>query len=992
MTQPKPEKHFWKSLEERDGQAATRPDEVPVGEGLAEGLADILARAAELRMDRADFLKWAGLSAAAAALAGCGKAAEKALPYLNQPDDRIPGELQEFSGVCAACEAGCGLIARTREGRPLKLEGNPGHPLNRGGLCGLGQASLLGLYDERRPQGPLLRGAEASWDAVDTQVRSALAQDGGKGVRILTRSVLSPTLKAQLKNFEAAFPGSRSVVYDPLPASAIGEAHARTHGVRRLPHYHFDRASVLLSVGADFLGTWISPVEFAGAYLLGRDASTPQAGFSRHYQIEAGLSLSGAKADVRWALESGAHPLFLAHLARALGVAGDWTGGRPCPVAGDRLQALASDLRRAGSGALVVASSQDLDAQILVNLLNQHLGGYGHTLDVRRPSLQRQGEADAVPGFLEELRSGQVRAVLVLSGDPVAEWPEGAELTRRLAELPLSVSLAYAEDDTAQACGVLAPDHHPLEAWFDAEPVTGCLGLSQPMIRPLGNTRSALESLAVWSGKPVRALDALKERWRREVYPHAPGGLGFEAFWERCLETGFVELPTQESVPTFRTPKPEPVSANLEGLELLCEPKVLMGDGRLAGNPWLWEVPDPLHKIAWDQVLQVHPETARKLGWSEGSLIRLSAEGVEARLELPAHLQVGLAPGTLSVPLGYGRLASRRFHDVGPDWLFAQATVEAGKRLGQDTRAFWSRGTGGLLLQRFRVHARAAGGRRLPANAQIHQSLDARGARQAAQEMDWSAWRSGAQARRGGPIPPAPAHQSGARQWAMRVDLNACTGCSACVVACQVENNIPVVGRDESARGHALHWLRIDRYYAEGPQGLESLNLPMFCQQCGAAPCENVCPVDATSHNAEGLNVQTYNRCVGTRFCANNCPYEVRRFNWFEPKVLKGRERLALNPDVSVRSRGVMEKCSFCIQRIQRAEATARREGRALKDSEVRTACQQSCPTQAIRFGDRDDPTQSLRAVESDPRAYGVLEDLGVRPAVTYLVQVRHGL
>jgi molybdopterin-containing oxidoreductase family iron-sulfur binding subunit len=498
-------------------------------------------------------------------------------------------------------------------------------------------------------------------------------------------------------------------------------------------------------------------------------------------------------------------------------------------------------------------------------------------------------------------------------------------------------------------------------------------------------------------------LELLKTYWKSHVHPSAGKGRGFDAFWDDSLQAGFVEMGSEGAGASggFHAPKIKPVKSSASGMEVAFYPKISIQDGRHAVNPWLQELPDPINKISWDQTVAVNADTANSLGLSEGDMVQLSFDGASNALQLPVHVQPGQDPHTFSVPMGYGRAGTERFHDVGPRWLLAQPVVGVGQRLGVNVAPMADLGEGRPQWHRAGAGVSRTGETILLACTQIHQSLDVPsymvpqgGARvPAVQEFTLAEFRAGAETERAEPEKSLYAEKAyPGRRWAMAVDLTACNGCSACVIACQIENNVPVVGREEVRRAHEMHWIRIDRYYHDGKDGLETISQPMMCQQCGHAPCEPVCPVAATTTNAEGINQQVYNRCVGTRYCANNCPYKVRRFNWFDYPSVEGSETLTLNPDVTVRSRGVMEKCNFCVQRVQEQKAEAKRAGRgdALDDGEIKTACQQTCPAQAITFGDINDPKSAVSALAGDVRAFKVLEDLNTRPAVTYLAQVRN--
>jgi len=989
---------FWRSPGERrgaiaaaDGGLPTSPDRTPVS--------------------RRSFLRAAGFTAAGTALASCARApVEKAIPFLVKPEEITPGRAVLYASTCAGCTAACGALVKVRDGRPIKLEGNPEHPLSRGGLCAVAQAAPLGLYDSRRLRGPAIDGAPADWAVVDREVGELLAAAGGagRGVRLLTTTVVGPTVQAAIDRFLARFTDARHVVYDALSSSAILDAHARTHGVRVLPRYRFERAAVIASFDADFLGTWISPVEFASGWRSGRELAADPAGMSYHVQLEGRMSLTGTRADRRIRLAPQETGPALTHLAVRLaaraGAPVGWDAALPADLAGE-LERLADRLWSARGRALVVSGVQDVASQVLVNFANHLLGAYGATLDLERPSRQRRGSDSDLAALLEELRARQVGALLVAGCDPVAELPGGEALAADLAAVPLVVSFASHPDETAAHARFLCPDHHPLEAWGDAEPAAGTVSVRQPTIAPLANTRALVESLAAWSGAPAAALDQLRHTWREQVFSRQDREADFERFWVAAVERGVVEVaPGAVATRGFDLGAPAPVAGEAPppgSLTLVLHPQVGMLAGQHADNAWLHELPDPVTKVTWDNVAALAPATARRLGVEQGDVVRLTTAGGE-RLEVPAYLQPGQHEEVVAVALGYGRRGSERFARVGPRWLGARPGVGESGRVGVNAAPLLV--LAGGTLRGVRVVRLEPTGRTVElACTQEHHTITvpeklAPGGvarREVVEETSLAAYLADPGAGgHGGDHHPPPLwpddHPATGHRWAMAVDLSACTGCSACVVACQVENNVPVVGRDEVRRRREMHWLRIDRYYSGDDGEVETVHQPMLCQHCDNAPCETVCPVLATVHSAEGLNQQVYNRCVGTRYCANNCPYKVRRFNWFDYPREDRLANLALNPDVTVRSRGVMEKCTFCVQRLQEAKLEARRLGEPLAEGSAQPACQQSCPARAIVFGDRNDPASAVSRAWSDPRRFRVLEEVGVEPAVAYLRLVRN--
>jgi molybdopterin-containing oxidoreductase family iron-sulfur binding subunit len=932
------EKQHWRSLEERDHPA----------DGGVEFWENPLQQI-EPGPSRRGFLKAAGFAFAGAALTGCSRApVEKAMPYLSQLEGLVAGRAQYYASTCAGCSAECGLLVKVRDGRPIKLEGNPEQAIGRGATCAVGQASILGLYDSLRLKQPLAAGKPATWAEVDTAIRSHLRPE--TTVRYLSGTITSPTKQSAIDRFLAQFHSARHVMYDALSVSAVLDAHQETHGARILPHYRFAEADVIAGFDADFLGTWISPVEFAHDYASRRLPPNR----SWHAQFEGRMSLTGSKADRRVRTAPAEIHEKLKSLAQRV------ASNNPD---GDEL---AEHLLHARGRSLVVCGVNDLHAQILVNYINHLLGNYGTTLDIERPSRQRRGNDRELANLLAEIKNGQVGVLLIDGVNPVAELPEPPALDR----IGTVVSFAGSPDETSERAHYVCPDHHYLESWSDAEPVAGLISLTQPAIRPLGDTRAVIESLSVWSGQPARAYDLLRQK--------------YSANWERTVQAGFVDSEPRSLTVAAQYRAPSLPSRDrqeaVNGYTLVLHPSVGMLDGRQAYNPWLHELPDPITKITWDNCASLSPATAASLGVVDGDFVRIES------MELPVVVQPGQHDRIIAVALGYGRKASERFAKIGPRWIDRQPTVNEHGRVGENAAQFLELRDGAMRYERVGVRVAKTGRRVELAATQTHHTLEGR-----------AIVREIALTEVGKPPEPAelheelwpPDHPATGHRWAMAVDLNACTGCSGCVLACQVENNSPVVGKDEVRRRREMHWIRIDRYYSGSPDNVAVAHQPMMCQQCDHAPCETVCPTLATVHSDEGLNQQVYNRCVGTRYCANNCPYKTRRFNWFNYPREDSLANLVLNPDVTVRTRGVMEKCTFCVQRIQEAKIEAKRSGAPIQDGDIRTACQQSCPAGAIVFGDLNDPNSRVAKLARDARQYRVLEELNVGPSVHYLKIVR---
>ena len=915
-------------------------------------------------LSRRRFLETAGFTLSLTALHGCSRPdPELALPLLLQPEGVIPGKLQTYASTCAGCPAGCGLLVGVRDGRPLKMEGMPEHPLSHGGLCAVGQALPLGLYDRQRLQQPLHDGQPTDWKSADEQITKTLNEiaDSGGTVRFVTSTVTGPTLQTSIDAFLERFSDARHITFDSVSCSAISDAHEQTHGRRQLPHYRFDRATVIVSFGADFLGTWISPVEFTAAWRKGRVPTPERPEMSYHAHFEGHVTLTGSNADRRYRIAPDEYSALLNRLytliAQKAGRPADDNKPEELSVPEAELNALAERLWSAGRTGLVICDSQDMTVQVVVNAINHLLDSYETTLSIEQPSRQRQGSDADVVQLISELKEGRVDALFVADTDLVYNLPDQDALAEAIRKVKLVVSLSERENDTTAAADFVCPDHHPLESWMDAEAVAGVISLRQPLLQPLGSTRSILESLAQWTGEQKSAYDILRSSWKSDVFPRAEdsGGKAFREFWDQSVHDGFVRVrPADSSDPV--APKPGPSEADrlvaadkwLQSVDgptvdsapsdycLTLTSRIGLTDSRHAHNPWLQELPDPITKVVWDNYVSISPTAAGKLGVSDGDVVQITV-GKDTRLELPALIQRGQHDRVISVDLNYGVPGTQRFADIGPQWFEAKPTVDADSPVGKNAAPLIRFENNALRYERNDVSLKKTGKRHILASTQTHHTLEIppnvapSGAevRDIVQLTTLSAFTKNPEAGRVEHHFPADTqlwsddHSNQKPHWGMAIDLNACTGCSACLVACQSENNVPVVGKDEVQRQREMHWLRIDRYYAGDEDDLQVSHQPMMCQHCDNAPCETVCPVLATVHSDEGLNEQVYNRCVGTRYCANNCPYKVRRFNWFDYPHDDSLVNLALNPDVAVRSRGVMEKCTFCVHRVEKGRKPA---------------------------------------------------------------------
>jgi molybdopterin-containing oxidoreductase family iron-sulfur binding subunit len=686
----------------------------------------------------------------------------------------------------------------------------------------------------------------------------------------------------------------------------------------------------------------------------------------------------------------------IAHLMKAVieRAGATMPGAEPerCPLDAALIAGMADRLWAARGRSIVLCGSPDATDQIAVNYLNHVLGNYGATIDIETPSHQAEGSGSAMLELERELAAGKVDALFLYGVNPVYHRPG---FDAALERAPFVVSFAPYRDETSSLAHYVCPDHHWLESWGDAEPAAGSIGIFQPAIAPLAGTRSVLESLAAWRGAPNTAHEIMRAHWQAHVFPRQQAVLSFEDFWRKSLETGVAEVaPVRVPIAGFNTaavPLNRPRrNRPADAFSLVLYPKIGMLDGAHAYNPWLHELPDPVTKVTWDNYASLAPAAAARLGVQNGDVVRIDADG--KALELPVLVQPGQHKAVVAIAIGYGRSGTGRFTKAGPQWLFAKPTTGGNGLVGVSAALLTgepfvsvSRTGGKYMLASSQLqgtmsvpdHLRPPAGDRRPIVRELSTEDPEHTGGHGSSNEHPSLW-------------PKEDHPYKGRRWGMVVDLTACTGCSACVAACQVENNIPVVGKDEVARKRAMHWMRIDRYYDERGEDVAVAHQPMMCQQCANAPCETVCPVVATVHSEEGLNQQVYNRCVGTRYCENNCPYKARRFNWFEYAREDTLANLVLNPDVTVRSRGVMEKCTFCVQRIQERKIDAKVQGRPLEDGEIQTACQQSCPAQAIVFGDLNDPKSRISQASRSNRAYRVLDETNVEPSVTYLALVRN--
>ena len=972
---------------------------------------------------RRDFLKMMGFGIAAVSLAACEAPIRKAIPYVNKPMDVDPGVPNYYASTYSSGGDYCSIVVKTREGRPIKIEGNKLSKITQGGTNAQVEASVLSLYDNERLRGPKIGAENSDWETLDKEVITKLGSIAAQGgqIRIVSNTILSPTTKKVVEDFKSKYPNTELVTYDAASASGMIKANTNSFGLNGIPSYDFSKADVIVSFGADFLGTWLSPIEFTKQYSKTRKLGEKKKNMSRHYQFESNLSLTGSNADYRTPIKPSEEGKAVAALYNAVAVK---TGGSSVNGSDkfDNIDKAAADLVNAKGKSIVVSGSNNVAIQTLVNGINDMLSNYGATIDLSKPINYRQGDDEAMNKFVTDLKAGKIAGVIFYNCNPVYNHKSGSDIKAGLAKVSLKVSTSDRSDETAIGVDYLAPDHHFLESWNDAEPKKGTYSLSQPTITPIFKTRQGQDSLLIWLGSSVAYYDYLRNNWKSNMTFSG----SFDMFWDQALYNGVLETAVTESE-TFafggdvNAAASAITSIKSAELELALYQKLGIGDGSQANNPWLQEMPDPVTKATWDNYLTVSQSWANANGVTafegKSNLANITVGG--KTVKLPILIQPGQAPGTVGIALGYGRTSAGKVADGRGQDVYPMVDVVGAVTIE-------------VLEEKYQI-----------AQTQTHQTY--MGRETVIQESVLSKYQKDASAGRynphvsswaeeGGETSPGnlslwKGHKYKNHHWGMVIDMNSCTGCSACHVACQSENNVAVVGRDEVINRRDMHWIRIDRYYSSDAQpgdleGMETAAAnpevtfqPMMCQHCNNAPCETVCSVAATTHSSEGLNQMTYNRCIGTRYCANNCPYKVRRFNWFKyhdnsqfedinTAMNSDLGKMVLNPDVTVRSRGVMEKCSLCVQRIQYGKLEAKKEGRRPKDGEIEVACASACPADAILFGDMNDKDSRISKLLKikdtekadyiiekeigEPRAYHVLEEIGVKPNVTYLTKIRN--
>ena len=981
-------KNYWQDIEEinkRNIEAVSKDRGTHVSIKLEPNEA--------LKSSRRDFLKLFGYSVAGASvLASCEKPVQKAIPYLIKPETITPGKANYYASTFFDGDIYSSILVKVRDGRPIKIEGNELSPLTQGSSSAIVQASVLELYDENRIKSPHTNGAETDWDSIDKAITNKLKEINARNGKIvlLSSSIISPSTLAAINELKATYPAVKHVMYDSVSAHGILEANSLSFGKRIIPNYDFGKAKYIVSFNADFLGNWLTPTEFSKGYSAARKLSNGEASISKHVHFETGMSLSGSNADERIPIKQVEEKPLISALYRKLKNTGN-SGLEHNTELDKALNDVAEGLLANKGHSIVVSGSNDIETQIITNAINDLLQNYNHTISFDSAILTKQGNDNELNELVSNIQGGNVDALLCFNANPVYDLAFQESFADDIKKLPLSVSFSSVWDETASATKYVCPDNHFLESWNDANPQPGIYSLAQPTIQKLFDTRQAQESLLLWSGKDVNYYDFLKKQWNENYYSSGTKYANFTDFWNHCLQDGVFNNSKLNGVgdTTFNFD----INSVLDkseiadtGLELHFYENSTIGSGKHTNNPWLQETPDAVSKVCWDNYAAVSPKFAEDNSLKTGDVILLNK-----KVEAPILIQPGQTYGSISLAVGYGRTV----------------TGIAGKDVG--VNAF-------KLLEfkdKVRNNPIAVSFEKIEkkhefAMTQTHNSMEGRPLIRETtlpEYVDNHAAGNELHEKIEHHLDSLyEQHKFEGHHWGMTVDLNSCIGCNACVVGCTAENNVPVVGKKEVQRVHEMHWIRIDRYYAGNPENPEVARQPVMCQHCDNAPCENVCPVAATTHSDEGINQMAYNRCIGTRYCNNNCPYKVRRFNWFDytqadalpantmdpTGMTLDLPRMVLNPDVTIRAKGVMEKCSLCVQRIQDKKLQAKLDGRPLADGEIKTACQQACPTNAIVFGDMSNKNSEVTKLMKSERNYHLLEELHTLPSVGYLTKVRN--
>ena len=964
-------RRFWRSLDEiAETDEFAKLVENEFSEGAAEWVETL---------GRRRFLQLMGASLAFAGLQGCtSQPAEKIVSAARTPEYSIPGKPRFFATALRCAGNVQGVLVESHEGRPTKIEGNPLHPASLGSTDAFAQASILTLYDPDRSQVVVRAGEISRWTSFLGDLNRELETQrlkNGAGLRLLTGSVVSPSLLGQIEQVLAAFPRAKWVQYEPVGRWSAHRGAALAFGEDAHVYYDFSKADVVLSLDADFLMQGAGNVRYTRDFTAKRRAEDNQGPANRLYVAEPMPSSTGAMAEHRLRAKPSEIRNIAAGVAARVGIE-TASSGELSESTRHWIETAVADLEANPGRSIVIAGdSQPAAVHALALAINSRLGNLGETVIVTEP-MERVPE-DPIQGLTQltsEMDAGAVDLLVMLGVNPVYDAPADLEFAERLEKVPTRIHLGLYENETARLCQWHVPEAHPLEAWSDVRAYDGTASIVQPLIEPLYDGRSAHELLAALLGQPgASGHDLVRAHWEAWSEGWGPPEV-FERFWRRSLHDGLIAgtAAVAKSV-SMRADLAEVLGPppSISGIEIAFRPDPTIWDGSYANNGWLQELPKPLTKLTWDNAALISPATAERLKLANEDVVELSTNG--RSIQAPVWIAPGHADDSVTVTLGYGRTRAGRVGNGAGFNAYALRTSKGYLHVGG-------------------VEIRAVGLRHPLATTQQHHSMEGRhlvrSASLEAFEADPHIFEH--MGHRPGPeMTLYPGHEYEGYAWGMAIDLNSCTGCNACMVACTAENNTPVVGKEQVLAGREMHWIRVDRYYEGDLDDPTTHHQPVMCQHCEDAPCEPVCPVGATVHSSEGLNEMVYNRCVGTRYCANNCPYKVRRFNFlhysdYDTESLK----MLRNPDVTVRTRGVMEKCTYCVQRINTARIDSEKDGRKIRDGEIVTACQSVCPAQAIVFGDINDPESRVSRLKKDVRNYGLLEEVNTRPRTSYLAKV----
>lgn len=1002
--------NYWQSFEELYND----PNFINVHKDeFREGVSDNIDTTGMSSISRRKFLALLGASAALAGTA-CSDYRDKGeiIPYNKKPEEITLGKPNYYASTCTSCANACGILIKTREGRPIKIDGNPDHPVSKGKICAQGQASIMNLYDPDRLKNPKKkldrRFVEYKWKDANDEIAFDLMNVSNREISIITHKIVSPSTKKVLDDFVVKYPTAKIYSYELFDNSVRNSAWKKCYSSGDFPAIKWNEAKVILSLDADFLGESNNKIENARLFSEGRDVINKK--FNRLYVVEGNMTITGMNADYRMRLKPDLQLIFILSLAAALNEKGLIV---PLKSNGltlegfskengldlNTLNVLVSDLlKNKGKSFIYAGDHLPEDIHIAVNLLNHTLGNEGlYNFEYGKSTVLPLSSSEDLKNLSSRMKNGEVATVIHLNSNPVYHLPSDLGYVDALSKVDTVISLVELENESSEVSNFVLPINNQLESWGDAKTRAGYYSLQQPVIAPLYDTRQIESILLTWISGDSSSFDEsvyhnyLMNNWEKNIYPSLETKLEFKRFWYGALHDGVVAS-TEKSAAlgTINTSIASQIKARTvsNNFSLHIKESYAVRDGRFANNGWLQELPHPVSKVVWDNYVAISPKTASDLGLKSNDLVEISTGNNS--LKIPAFIQPGASDNSITIETGYGRknggtVGTRVGFDANTllnsggltPWLYSNVKVEkvsgTYKLVTAQTVYAFNEGLTADLPEKRGIIKESTVKEYLNNPDFLHKEE---------KQKDYSV---------------NPPIQYPGLKWGMSVDMNRCLGCGECVVACNVENNIPVVGKEQVDNGREMHWIRVDRYYSGTPEDPKVNNQVMVCQHCDQAPCENVCPVAATTHSPDGLNQMVYNRCVGTRYCSNNCPYKVRRFNYFNFRdhYKNGFQEapvfaLLQNPEVTVRSRGVMEKCTFCVQRISEARADATREKRDLKGSDVKTACQETCSTNAINFGDINNKEEEFYTYRNHELGYYVLEELNVKPNVTYIAKLRN--